>query len=73
MVMFLDFNIQGGDHVTYFDILYLYSDRTDKKIVQYSLILNEFSCGMEQIPCLRKKQTNIEVFYVMRCSFLHNL
>ena len=26
-----------------------------------------------QIPCLRKQQTKREVFYVMRCSFLHIL
>ena len=55
-------------------ILNLYSDRTGKKIVHYFLvILNKVSCGKMQIPCLHKQQMNIEVCYVIHCSFLHNL
>ena len=43
-----------------------------RKLFSTSLILNKFSCGELQIPC-RKQQMTIEVFYVMCCSFLHNL
>ena len=44
-----------------------------RKLFIASLILKEFSCGEVHIPCLCKQQTNIGKFYVMRCSFLHNL
>ena len=36
-----------------------------RKLAITSLILNEFSCGKVQIPCLRKQQTNIEVFSLL--------
>ena len=41
-----------------------------RKLFGTSLILNEFSCGKMQMPCLRKQQMNIEVSYVMRFIFL---
>ena len=41
-----------------------------RKLFSTSLILNEFSCGKMQMPCLRKQQMNIEVSYVMRFIFL---
>ena len=49
--------------------------RTDRvrKLFIPSLILDEFSRGKLQIPCLCKQQTDIKVFYVTRCSFLHNI
>ena len=59
---------KAENHVTYFG---LYSDTMGIKKFIFSLIINEFSSSKIQIPCLRKQQTNIEVFDVMRCSFLH--
>ena len=55
-----------GRRITWFIlvILCLYSDWKGKKI---------FSCDKEQIPCLPRQQTNSTVFFVMRCSFVHNL
>ena len=44
-----------------------------RKLFITYLILNEFSYGKMQIPCLHKQQFNIKVTYVMRCIFLHNL
>ena len=65
---------QGGESR---DLLLLFRTciRTERvrKLFSTSLILNEFSCGKVQVPCLCKLKTNIEKFCVIRCSFLHNL
>ena len=55
--------------MTYF----VYRNKKGKEIVLYFLNTNEFSCGKLQIPCLCKQHMHIKVFYVTRCSFLHNL
>ena len=44
-----------------------------EKLFITSLILNEFSCSEVQKPCLCNQQTNVQVFYVTGCSFIHNL
>ena len=81
--LFSDFNTvkdifmklgQGGESCDFF-LLFCTCIRTEgvRKLFSTSLILNEFSCGTMKVPCRRKQQMNIEVSYVMRCIFLHNL
>ena len=70
---FSEIYFKAENHVTYLVILYLYSDRTGKKNVQYFLNTQQIFCGKVQMPCLHKQQRNIEVFYGTRCGFLHNL
>ena len=62
---------QGGESRD----LFLTCIRTERvrKLFSTSLILNEFSCSTMKVPCLHKQQMNIEVSYVMRCIFPHNL
>ena len=66
--------IQGGESCDLFWLFCtcIWTERVRKLFIS-SLILYEFSCSKVQILCLPKQQTSIEVFYVMRCSFLHNL
>ena len=68
------FRKQGGESR---DLFWLFCTciRTERvrKLFSTSLILSEFPCGTMKVPCLRKQQMNIEVSYVMRCIFLHNL
>ena len=69
-------NIKAENHVTFFFFLLIFTcfgtERVRKLFIS-SFKLKEFSRGKVQIPCLCKQQTNITVFYIMRCSFLHNL
>ena len=65
--------IQGAESLDLFWLFtYIRTERVRKLFID-SLILNEFSCCKVQIPCLHKQQTNIEVFYVTCCSFLHSI
>ena len=68
------FSLQGGESRNLFR-LFRTCIRTARvrKLFRTSKILTEFSCGKVQVPCLCKQKINIEMCYVMRCSFLHNL
>ena len=59
--------------MTYFGYFVPVFGQTGKKIVHYFVNTQRISCSKVEIPRLCKQQMNIEVFYVIHCSFLHTL
>ena len=55
------------------DLFWLFCTCIATELVRKLFSTSLIPCSKMQIPCLRKQQTNTEVFYIMRCSFLHNL